>query len=520
MSPPRRRVSVRERELEGLSSAERLRMVFEELGPTFVKLAQILSTRPDVLPAEYISELSKLQDNVSPFPFHDARAIIEDQLGCPIAELFACVEEEPAAAASLAQVHRARTLSGDEVAVKVQRAGVEDVIEADIEILRELASLAERHVAESRYFEPLRLVEGFARTIRRELDFVREGRNIERFKAHFAATPTVYIPKVYWDLTSRRVLTTEFVKGIKISELDRLDAAGLDRKAIALNGANLILREIFELRFFHADPHPGNIFVLEGNVIAPVDFGMTGAIDKDTAELIGGVFIAVLEKDIATLTDLLREIGVLEELEDYKDFRLELADLLERYYGLPLEKLDIRAIMGDLMSFIHLYRLRVPPNFAMMGKALLISEGVGRMLYPGFNIIETARPYARKLILQRFDPSKKIEELSRAAGEAYALLKVFPSDMREISSMVRKGKLSIKFEHQGLELLSDELDRSSNRISFALVIAALIVGSSLIFHAGAGPKFLGYPVIGLFGFVLASILGIWLLFGIMRSKRL
>jgi len=510
---------VQEQAQNGQPVGERLRLVFEELGPTFIKFAQVLSSRPDILPAEIIKELSKLQDDVPPFPFEGVRTLIENQFGRPLSELFPSVDARPAAAASLAQVHRARTPSGDEVVIKVQRPGIEEIIETDIRILREFANLAHKHVPEIRYFEPVRLVDGFARSIRHELDFVREGRNIERFRAHFASTPTVYIPKVYWDLTAPRVLTIEFIDGIKISELDRLEAAGLDRKAIALNGAHLTLKEIFEFHFFHADPHPGNIFVLKDNVIAPVDFGMTGYIDDEMAYQMSGIFVAVMEKDVEELVLLLRSLGLVE-LEDYYSFKLEVRDLLERYWGVPLNRLEIGPIVRELMSVVRRYKLRLPPDFAMIGQALLISEGVGRQLYPEFNIIETARPYARKLILQRFDPGRQLHELKKTAGDAYAFFKVLPSDLRELFAIIRKGKLAVNFEHRGLELLTDELDRSSNRISFAVVIAALIVGSSLIFQTGVGPRFFGYPVLGLGGFLLASILGIWLLIGIMRSKRL
>ena len=510
---------VKEEARNGRPTAERLRLVFEELGPTFIKFAQVLSSRPDVLPSEIVKELSKLQDDVPPFPFEDARALIENQFGRPVSELFSFIDARPVAAASLAQVHRAGTASGDEVVIKVQRPGIAKMIETDIRILREFANLAHNHVPEIRCFEPVRLVDGFARSIRHELDFVREGRNIERFRTYFAGTPTVYIPRVYWDLTTPRVLTIEFIDGIKISELDRLEAAGLDRKAIALNGAHLTLKEIFEFHFFHADPHPGNIFVLKDNVIAPVDFGMTGFIDEETAYQMSGIFVAVMEKDVEELVLQLRSIGLVE-LEDYYNFKIEVRDLLERYWGVPLNKLEIGPIISELMSVVRRYRLRLPPDFAMIAKALLMSEGLGRLLHPEFNIVEIARPYARKLILQRFDPGRQLHELKKTAGDAFAFFKVLPSDLRELFAIIRKGKLAVNFEHRGLELLTDELDRSSNRISFAVVIAALIVGSSLIFQTRVGPTFFGYPVLGLGGFLLASILGIWLLIGIMRSKRL
>ncbi len=477
-------------ELERLSTAERLRLAFEELGPTFIKLAQILSSRPDLLPPEFTQELSKLQDSVAPFPFADAKSVIEAQLRRPLQELFASIDETPVAAASLAQVHRARTISGEEIALKIQRVDIEETIETDIRILRELAGLAERHLPESRYFEPVRLVDEFARTIRHELDFVREGRNIERFRNYFGDTPTVHIPKVYWELTAPKVLTTEYIDGIKISDVELLEASGLDRQAIAVNGTNLLLEEIFELHFFHADPHPGNLFVLKDNVIAPVDFGMTGTIDEEIAQQMSGIFIAVLDKDVDTLIDLLCTVHVADELEDRSSLKLDLRDLLDRYYGAPLQQINIGNIFEEMMSIMREHRLRLPPDFAMMAKAIIVSEGVARMLYPDFHIIETARPYARKLMLRQYDPTRQMHEFSKVAGETATLVKRLPSDVREILSKIRKGELAIGFEHQGLETLVNEVERSSSRISFAVVIAALIVGSSLIFQTGMGPEVL------------------------------
>ncbi len=516
-----RKTLITERQGQATRSApERLRLVFEELGPTFIKFAQVLSSRPDIVPPEFIQELSKLQDDVPEFPFEDARRLVETQLGRRLTDVFLHLDEKPSAAASLAQVHRAKLISGDDVAVKVQRPGIDETIENDIRILREFAGLVERRIPESRNYDPTGLVDDFARTIRHELDFVREGRNIDRFRMHFSDTPTVYIPRVYWDLTTPKVLTIEYIDGIKISDISRLDAAGLDRKAIAVNGANITLKEIFEFRFFHADPHPGNIFVCENNVIAPVDFGMTGTIEEDVVQQMSSIFLAVLRRDVDSLVKSLRAIGVAEDLEDVRNFKIDARDLLERYYGVPLEKMEIGSIIRELMGIIRKYRLHLPHDFAMMAKALIISEGVGRVLYPDFNIIEIARPYARRLLWKRYDPRRQLNELRKTAADAFGVLKVLPTDLKEILTMVRKGKFTMRFEHRGLELLVDELDRSSNRISFAVVIAALIVGSSLIFQTRVGPTFLGYPIIGLAGFLLASILGIWLLIGIMQSKRL
>jgi len=516
-----RRTFIRQSPPRGaISAPERLRLAFEELGPTFIKFGQVLSSRPDIIPAEYIQELSKLQDDVPEFPFEDARKLIESQLKRPVTDIFLHLDEKPRAAASLAQVHRAKLLSGDDVAVKVQRIGVDKVIENDIRILREFAGLVERRIPESRRYEPSGLVDEFARSIRHELDFVREGRNMDRFRKYFSGTPIIYIPKVYWELTTPKVLTIEYIDGIKITDIASLDAAGLDRKAIAINGANITLKEVFEFRFFHADPHPGNLFVCENNIIAPVDFGMTGTIEEDVADQMSGVFLAVLEKDVDGLVKNLRALGVAEDVEDIRSFKIDVRDLVDRYYGLPLSKIEIGGVFRELMGIVQRYRLRLPHNFAMIGKALMITEGVGRALYPDFNILEIAKPYARRLLWKRYDPRRQLNEMRKTGAEALDFLKALPTDLKEIFAIIRKGKFTMLFEHRGLELLVDELDRSSNRISFAVVIAALIVGSSLIFQTRVGPTFFDYPIIGLAGFLLASILGIWLLIGIMRSKRL
>jgi ubiquinone biosynthesis protein len=509
------------KQLEQLSVPERLRLAFEELGPTFIKLAQILSSRPDVFPPDYIAEFGKLQDMVPPFPFDQAEALIEDQLGRPLAEIFLSIEESPVAAASLAQVHRAETRSGDHVAVKVQRPGIEALIATDIRILYDLAGLAERYVTESRYFGPQRVVDEFARTIRRELDFVREGRMMDRFRKSFTNDPTVYIPKVYWDFTATKVLTTEYISGIKIYELEPLEAAGLDRKTIAVNGAHLILKEVFDYHLFHADPHPGNLFVLPNNVIAPVDFGMTGTLSQDVAEHMASIFVAVVDRDAGRLIKVLSRLGWLApEAGDSRGLREDLEELIERYYGIPLQKVKIKGLFEELMDIIRRYGLHLPTDLVLMAKALLISEGVGRMLYPDFNIIEHAKPYAKRLLVQRLDPIRHLRRLSEWAEDSKALIKASPSDVKAILSKMAKGQFAIEFEHRGLENFVGELDRSSNRLSFAIVIASLIIGSSLIFQTGVGPTMFGYPIIGLIGFLMASIFGIWLLIGIIKSGRL
>lgn len=506
--------------IKTLSTPERVRLAFEELGPTFIKLGQALSSRPDLLSPDFISELSKLQDNVPPFPFEDVRAIIEKQLGKPLEELFEHFEEKHTAAASLAQVHRAKSKIGDDVAVKVQRPGIEQIVETDIRFLHNLAVLAERHIPESRDYQPIRIVDEFARTLRRELDFIREGRSIDRFRKHFRDDQTVHIPAVHWNLTAPRVLTMEYIHGIKVSDLENLESVGMDPNMIAINGADLILKEIFELNLFHADPHPGNLFVLENNVIAPVDFGMIGILNEKMVYQLGMLFTAVVDKDVETIINVLLELGIAEEQMDISGFRIEVADFLESYYDVPSNQLDIGMIFFEVMGIMRRYRLRLPPDIVMMAKALVISQGVCSMLYPEFNIIEHAGPYARKLMIRRLDLNRHLKDLTKTGDEAFALFKELPFDIRRIISKIKKDEFGIKLDHRGLERTTKELERSSNRLSFAVVIAALIIGSSIIFQTEAGSKLFNYPVLGFASFLLASVLGLWWLIGILRSGKL
>jgi ubiquinone biosynthesis protein len=299
-----------------------------------------------------------------------------------------------------------------------------------------------------------------------------------------------------------------------------LDAAGLDRKEIALNGANIILKEIFQHHFFHADPHPGNLFVLPNNVIAPVDFGMTGSIDSEIADNMGTMFAAILSRDIDSLIDVLLVVGVAEGVVDRRNLKRDMSDLFDRYYGVPLKDVNIGRAIEEQMEIIRRHKLRPPCDLIMMARALLISEGVARALSPQFNIVEHAKPYARKVLERSINPARELREIGKAARDAVSLAKRMPVDMRQILSKIRSDDVTLGITHKGLERFITELDRSSNRLSFAVVIAALIVGSSIVFETEAGPSFFGYPMVGLVGFLLASILGLWLLVGIIKSGRL
>ena len=507
-------------ELEAITTAERLRLALEELGPTFVKLGQMLSVRPDLVPANFINEFQKLQDEVPPFPAAQAREVIEAQLGQPVEQLFSSFDEVPLAAASIAQVHRAVVKDGEQVVVKIQRPHIRNVIETDLNILFDLAGLIERRIPESELYNPTAIAQEFARTIRRELDFIREGRNIDRFLRNFEDDETVFIPKVYWDLTTEHVLTMEFIDGIKISELDKLEKAGLDRKIIAYNGAQVILKQVFEHGFFHADPHPGNIFILPNNVIAPLDYGMVGSLDEELMEAAGNLLTAIVKKDVNKIIRVFVDIGIMETALDVRGLKLDLTDFLDRYYQIPLSQLDVGKIINEGAEIIRKHRIKLPADLTLMGKALVTEEGVGRILDPDFDMITMAKPYVEKLMMRKLDPLRHLKEFAYTLDDFSRLIKILPSEFRTIITKIKKGELNIKFEHQGLDHLISELDKASNRLSFSLIIASLIIGSSLIVQIDKGPHIFGFPAFGIFGYLIAAILGLWLVIAIIRSGKL
>jgi ubiquinone biosynthesis protein len=503
-----------------LSPAERVRLALEELGPTFIKLGQVLSMRPFLIPPEYVAELTKLQDDVSAIGFDKVNGVIQEDLGSPAEELFQDIDRNPLASASLAQVHRARTLDEQEVIVKVQRPGVRDVILEDMSILRDLAHLLVKHISESRRYDPVGIVDELDRTTQREVDFINEARSMEIFARNFAREETVHVPKVYWELSSSKVLTTEWIDGLKISELARFDELGLDRRIIARNGGRALLKQIFEDGFFHADPHPGNIFVLPGNVIAPVDFGMMGRLSPGMMAQLSELLVAIFQRNVDELGRLYLEMGIIDEKVDLTGFKLHLADLVDKYTGIPLNRVDMRSVVEDLFQISHRFQVRIRSEFMLLGRALGTYEEVGRKLDPEYNFLSEAEPFVRKMLWRRFDPQRILRELLQTGRDFHRLLSLMPQELGSILRKVRQGELALEFRHMGLDRLITELDRSSNRISFSLVIAALIVGSSLIMRLEVGPFLFGYSILGIAGFLFAGLLGLWLVIAILRSGRL
>ena len=508
------------KELERLSQPQRLRMAMEELGPTFIKLGQLLSTRPDVLDQEFIQEFSKLQDEVPAVTLEQIKTQIRRELGYPADELFAEFSDEPLAAASIAQVHRGKLRSGEEVVFKIRRPGISKIVETDIDVLMGLAYLIEQHVPAIAIYDPVGLVKEFRRSISREMNFTREGRTVERFAVNFADSTTVYIPKIFWDYSGEIVLTMEYVPGIKISHLEELRAQGYDLKEIAKRGADAFLKQVLDHGLFHADPHPGNVFVLPDQVICMLDFGMVGRLGQDLKEQLLDLLQALLERDVDSIISQLLYSGELTDTADLKNLRRDLHDFIEDYYDLVLQDIKIGRLFSEFIELLTHHRIHFPPDYMMLAKALVVMEGVGRQLDPNFNMISHMRPYVNRLLIERFSPKNISTQASRIAVAYTSLAKNLPHDIKEFINRLNRNQFKIDLEHRGLEKLVTDLDRSSNRVSFSLVIGSLIVGSSLVMQIDKGPMVFGFPLLGLLGYSIAGVLGLWLAVGILRSGRL
>jgi ubiquinone biosynthesis protein len=509
-----------ERQINRMGGPVRLRLAMEELGPTFIKLGQLLSTRPDILTKEYARELSKLQDKVPPVSTEAIMDQIEGELGHPVAVLYAEFSPEPLAAASIAQVHRGRLHSGEQVVVKVRRPAIEVLIKTDVDILMSLAGLVERHLPSGEIYNPVGLVREFRRTIAREMSFTREGRTIDRFRENFEGNPTVYVPRVYHDLSGETVLTLEYIDGIKVSEFEQLHAAGYDLKAIARHGADALLQQVLVNGFFHGDPHPGNIFVLPDNTVCFIDYGMVGRLDRELKFQVAELLTSILDRDVDQLIAVLIHSGELIEEIRLPSLRKALSDFIDDYYEVPLEELKAGKLLADFVELLVQFHIRFSPDLMLLAKALITIEGIGRDLDPEFNMVAHLKPFMARLLVEKSSPANLSREGARLVKAYASLLKNLPQDLKEFITRINRNKFKIDLEHRGLEKLITDLDKSSNRLSFSMLIAALIVGSSIIMQTDKGPLLFGFPVLGLLGYSMAALLGFWLAFAILRSGRL
>lgn len=504
------------------TTPKRIVKILEELGPTTVKFGQMLASRPDILPNDYQKEFSLLHDRVKPFPGKEARRIVEQELGKPIQELFASFNEVPAASASIAQVHEAVLLDGTPVMVKVRRPKAEETIRADLDLLRALADLIKKYIPESRVFRPKLLVEEFARNIRKELDFVDEAAYTSRFHEEFLNDEKISIPRVHWDMTSSAVLTLERLDGVKISDIEKLREMGIDTKKLASDLGSVFTKQYFEMGIFHGDPHPGNILVTSDGKLSLIDFGLVGHVSRDLREQLITTFIALDRDDFDTIVDVYTEMGVASRETDFDSFKHDLIAMAGRYYGIPARNIDIRHFFADFTYVARQNNILLPRDLILLGKSMAMLGSITRNLDPDFNLAAKAESHTKKLIEERWKPENIVDRTATGFWHSFRLFNTLPRDVGQIVHKLRTGTLEIVFRHEGLEKPVTELDRASNRLALSITLASVVVASSLIMNAKVGPiiPFTGLSIMGLAGFFLAAILGVWLVVAIFRSNRL
>jgi len=514
-----RRLLHQEAEAPPLSPPEHLRLAIEELGPTFIKLGQVLSTRPDLIPPAYVRELVRLQDSVPPTPWEPIKTQIEAELGGPIEDIFASFEVEPLAAASLAQVYGATLPDGQEVVVKVQRPGIEEVIAVDLEILFDLARLVQERTPLGEIYDLPEIAEDFAYTLRAEMDYRREGRNADRFRRNFAAEPALYIPEVYWDYTTGQVLVLERIRGVKINDIEALDTAGVDRHQVGLNAAHIIVKEVLIDGFFHADPHPGNFFVMDGEVIGAMDFGMVGHLNQRLRDDLVRLYVVAIGLDSEGIVEQLIRMGTAELQVDRAGLKRDAERLLTKYHGLPLKEIRAREVVEEVMPIAFRHHLRLPSELWLLGKTLAMMEGVGLKLDPEFDIFEISRPYVRRFLWQMASPRIWGQKLAKGAGDWGELLALFPRRATRILDQVERGELRLTLSLKETDRIVGKLDRIANRLVVSILLAALIVGMALLIPlvAEGGRGFVFWLVVA--GFAAASFMGLGLLYSIWQAER-
>ncbi len=508
-------------EREPGSRGEHIREMLEELGPTFIKFGQLLSTRPDVVPPDIIAELRKLQDDVRPFPAELARQTISSELGLDVERLFLEFDDEPIAGASIGQVHRAVLPDGNLVIVKVQRPDAEKQIHADIDLLYQIAQLLEDHSRQELFFDPHGMVDQFARGIRNELDYRVEARNAERLAGFFADNDSVVIPRIIRQYSTARVLTMEYIEGTQVSDLDLEVMDMEERQCLATTIAQAWFEQIFVHGFFHGDPHPANILVQDCRTIALVDFGMTGRLSAGDRQNIINLFLDVMNERLERVPRRLAALGVEFPSDKEQEFVAEIRDMFAKYFGASLDELDPVSVFRDVFGAIYRLKLKLPSQYMMLDKAVATLEGIGRRLCPGFNVFEVVQPYARDFMYRRYSPESILSRGSEQLGEMALMMYEFPGQIHDALDQVRRGEVRVNFVHRNLEDVMRRLTVMTNRLVVAIMLAAIILGSSVIgLFATEGPQLMGISLFALFGYLISAFFGMWLVVGIFRSGRL
>lgn len=515
-----RNIQSRRKGYEKLSNPEKLRMAFEELGPTFIKFGQILSTRPDFVPPAYICELEKLQDKVLPVESHQMQQCVEKELNKPINELFKEFEEQPVASASLSQVHRAVLHNGEIVALKIQKPGIQHIIELDLSILENFADILEKRFPEGPFQSPKAVVGEIKRALRKELDFVNEAHNFDKFRNNFKGIDYIKVPKVYWDLTTEKLLTMEFIEGVKITKITQEKYRHLfDPKKVADRAAEALLKQIMLDGFFHADPHPANLFIQPPATIVMLDVGMTGHLNERTIAIIAKILRAAGKKDHNRIIRGIKELGLIPQKIDKASLYQDLDELLELYTDRPFKTISLAKMNQHILEVMKRHRMTIPSNMVMMLRALSIAESIGKQLEPDFDLFTLVQPFVRKIYRKIYSPKSWKERSINVADESLELIEYLPHNLSDLLRKLKEGQFEVKLEHHKLEDITQEIKRSSNRISASLIIAALIVGSSLILQQGIGPMVSDISILGIIGYLIAGILGLGLIVAILRSNH-
>jgi ubiquinone biosynthesis protein len=499
----------------------RLREMLDELGPTFVKFGQLLSTRPDIVPPDVIAELRKLQDDVTPFPMTDVERVVREELGLTIAQAFLDFDEQPIAAASIGQVHRATLPNGSDVVVKVQRPSAPRQIESDLRLMGSAAGFVRERVRQLDFVNTNELVDEFARSIRQELDYHQEARNAETFRRNFGGDARVAVPRVWWRYTTGRLLTLERLEGRHVRDLDLDSWTDAERRDLAYRLTDAWMTMIFRHAFFHGDPHPANILHLDDGRLGLVDFGLAGRLtDADMARLTR-LFVDAATENVAALPRRLADLGVQYSRDREDELRSRLEELYYRYYGTRLADIDPIEAIREGLQLIYAMNLRLPTRFVILDKAIATLGSVAAEVYPDFNVFEVAKPYAKRLIADRLSPKQVALRTRQELFDLGEIALEVPRQVHDVLNELRDGEFLVKISNPGVDDLAHHIDVSVNRIAVALVILGGLVGSSLIgVLAEDGPHLLGLHLLSVVGFVISGAFGVWLLWGVMRSGRL
>lgn len=510
-----------------VSLGGRVVRVCQDLGPTFIKFGQMLSTRPDLVPAEIVRALESLQDRVPPFDSATARQIIEEDLGVPLSECYDSFEETPFASGSVAQVHRAVTRStdgrpGQAVVVKVKRPHIEDTVRLDMNILRWIADLAERFVPDAMFLQPRMVVDEFERTMLREMDFINEAATITRFRELLEGDECVHVPSVHWELTGPQVLTLEMIPGASLQSLLRTPDPRINAKELADKLVRGFMRQFFQMGLFHADPHPGNLLIEPPATIGLIDFGLTGQIDD---EMLGQLVIALtgaLSREPEVIVEVLADMNALSDDTDRFRLRRDFGQLIEKYYGFPLHRFDLQELFYEVSTLVRENRVKLPREFVLFGKALVAVGGICLQLDPDLNLIETVKPRLKGLLIRRLEPARLIRSATISGWHLMNILKSAPGQLRDVSRRLARGQWQVNIRHQNIDYLAHEIDHASNRLVFAIIIGAIIVGSSWIISSDTHAAILNIPLawFGVIGYLVAAVMGLWLVVAILRSGKL